>query len=156
MNRKDMARMISETTIENLVDMIFIDPVSGIPNRKAFEFARPKFVAIIDLDSLKWINDNLGHTVGDNQLRMLGSALSSVFGDNAFHLSGDEFAVVGDILPDIHHKLKALQRTMNIFSFGVSVNLTRADKSMQMDKRDRQTMGLRSERGEAPAFQTEL
>lgn len=156
MNRNDMIRMLSETTMNDLVDMVFIDPVSGIPNRKAFEFARPKFVAIIDLDSLKWINDNLGHTVGDNQLKTLGSALQSVFGDDAFHLSGDEFAVVGDVLPDIHHKLKALQRTMNIFSFGVSVDLTRADKSMQMDKRDRQAMGLRSERGEVPVFDLEL
>lgn len=150
MNRADMLRFVDESSTTDLVDMIFNDPVSGIQNRNAFNRRTFKCVAIIDMDSLKWINDNLGHCAGDNQLKKLGTVLKRAFGDDAYHLSGDEFAVVGKQCYYLQDRLGGLQYHFNFFSFGTGTSLTIADKAMQRNKVVRETAGYRSTRGEAP------
>lgn len=150
MNRADMLRFVSDASDTELVDMIFMDPISGIPNRNAFNLRSSESVAIIDMDSLKWINDNLGHIAGDQQLRILGKLLSDNFGDDAYHLSGDEFAVVGHHPHPLKERLRSLQFQMNFFSFGVGATLAAADKNMQDDKGLREKAGTRAARGEAP------
>ena len=84
------------------------DPVSGLPNRRAFEemlereLARSKragspfAVAFIDLDHLKAINDRFGHAKGDEVIRSIGTALQRILRpyDFAGRYGGDEFAVV--------------------------------------------------------------
>ncbi len=150
MNKTKMKKYISKLSPKELVDMIFIDPVSDIQNRRAFDFASYTFVAIIDMDSLKWVNDNLGHLVGDKLLRVLGGSLDSLFGGNAYHLSGDEFAVVGNNLKTIFSGLSKLRRNHNSFSFGVGRDLRSADHDMQFDKKKRELSGERAHRGDAP------
>jgi diguanylate cyclase (GGDEF)-like protein len=51
---------------------------------------------IIDLDSLKTINDNYGHLAGDELLRQVGSIIQTTVreSDRAFRYGGDEFAVL--------------------------------------------------------------
>jgi len=156
MNRDDMLRFILDAPDTDLVDMIFIDPISGIQNRNAFNRITPDAVAIIDMDSLKWINDNLGHMAGDQQLRILGRVLQRAFGDDAYHLSGDEFAVVGNSGEYLRDRLEGLQHNMNFFSFGTGPNLNIADKNMQLDKKMRENDGTRAPRGEAPPLKVPL
>jgi len=84
------------------------DTLTGIPNRRGFEeqarkvygdaaFLK-KHVAVIsvDMDRLKQINDEFGHTAGDDALRRVATALSTVAGDNTAigRTGGDEFCVV--------------------------------------------------------------
>lgn len=150
MNRADMLRFVSGASDTELVDMIFMDPISGIPNRNAFNLRSAESVAIIDMDSLKWINDNMGHIAGDHQLRILGKLLTDCFDGDAYHLSGDEFAVVGKRGEFLRDRLVKLQHNMNFFSFGVGPNLNIADKNMQLDKTIRENAGTRSPRGMPP------
>ncbi len=141
---------------DELVDLVFTDPISGIPNRNAFNLRNIESVAIIDIDSLKWINDNLGHLAGDSQLRILGRVLQRAFGGEAYHLSGDEFAVVDSDVEYLQDRLEGLQYNMNFFSFGVGRNLTDADVDMQRNKEQREKDGTRAPRGEAPPMKVEL
>jgi diguanylate cyclase (GGDEF)-like protein len=85
-----------------------VDPLTGLGNRRAFdealtiEIARsererePLSVGLVDLDSLKRINDRLGHLEGDRCLRETARAMERTLRstDLCFRWGGDEFAVV--------------------------------------------------------------
>jgi diguanylate cyclase (GGDEF)-like protein len=83
------------------------DPLTGLPNRTAFEeylvgaigrsvSGSHVAVLLMDLDGFKDINDTLGHHCGDQVLqvvaRRLGEAIDA--GGSVARLGGDEFAVV--------------------------------------------------------------
>jgi diguanylate cyclase (GGDEF)-like protein len=78
------------------------DGLTSLANRRAFDDAlaeRPKgALAILDLDRFKAVNDTLGHHVGDDVLRTVGSVLhaaeSNHRGLRAFRLGGEEFALL--------------------------------------------------------------
>jgi diguanylate cyclase (GGDEF)-like protein len=81
------------------------DALTGLLNRKAFVDGlsapcvgvRGRFaLLLIDLDSFKGINDNLGHLAGDKVLRTVADRLQGSIrpGDIAARIGGDEFAVL--------------------------------------------------------------
>jgi diguanylate cyclase (GGDEF)-like protein len=91
-----------------------IDPLSGVPNRRAFldganrllvrqrlEF-EPLAVFLFDLDRFKAINDQLGHGTGDSVLQIFAAAATRTLGADVLfgRIGGEEFAAmlpVGDI-----------------------------------------------------------
>jgi len=91
-----------------------VDPLSGVPNRRAFLDGanrllaqqsfdpEPLAVLLFDLDRFKAINDRLGHGTGDAVLRMFASTASRTLGSDVVfgRIGGEEFAAmlpVGDI-----------------------------------------------------------
>jgi diguanylate cyclase (GGDEF)-like protein len=104
-----------------------IDPVTGIPNRNAFqkasEFMQSEAASvtllIVDVDHFKQINDAYGHGMGDAALRRVATALTNRFrvSDCVARIGGDEFAVLlrgtgaenGDA---IRQKAEALNRDL--------------------------------------------
>lgn len=84
------------------------DPLTGLPNRAAFQAELSAVCAsartdgrnialhYIDLDRFKSVNDTLGHDAGDQLLREVALRLRRVMGpsDIAARLGGDEFVVV--------------------------------------------------------------
>jgi len=82
----------------------FHDPLTGLANRRALEqrldqlTARAKLddrfaLLLMDLDRFKEVNDQLGHHIGDELLREVGTRLSSLTGiELAARIGGDEFA----------------------------------------------------------------
>ena len=94
---------------ESLADT---DPLTGLANRRFFqeqldrEYDRarrhpePFTIAYIDLDNFKYVNDSMGHDVGDELLQVVASnlAMNIRSTDFAARLGGDEFSVLFPIL----------------------------------------------------------
>ncbi|MEP7303489.1 MAG: GGDEF domain-containing protein [Caldimonas sp.] len=85
--------------------MVEVDPLTRLPNRRHFHDLATKAVQpspelaavlVFDIDRLKHINEVLGHAVGDEALRQIGTALRETLRrrDVAGRLGGDEFAAV--------------------------------------------------------------
>lgn len=93
---------------ERLRQMATHDVLTGLPNRTlAIERAQWKLaqakrtheslaVLIMDLDGFKKVNDGLGHTAGDELLKMVATRLRPVFrsSDTLARLGGDEFCAL--------------------------------------------------------------
>jgi diguanylate cyclase (GGDEF)-like protein len=88
--------------------MARVDGLTGLLNRRSLDETLPGEIGrhsryggvfsliIIDLDSLKTINDNYGHLAGDELLRQIGGIIQNTVreADRAFRYGGDEFAIV--------------------------------------------------------------
>jgi len=77
------------------------DPLTGLPNRRAFEEVLetqppPAAVLMLDLDHFKRINDTFGHETGDQVLIQVAALLQQTLGASAFcaRLGGEEFCVL--------------------------------------------------------------
>jgi diguanylate cyclase (GGDEF)-like protein len=109
-NRDDLASLNRqlESLLRHERELARTDPLTGLPNRRLFDDAlrravarnrrdgKPVAIGVFDLDHFKRLNDTRGHAVGDDALRSVAAALTSVVraGDVAARLGGDEFAVV--------------------------------------------------------------
>jgi diguanylate cyclase (GGDEF)-like protein len=94
--------------IDRLSSQVFVDFVTGLFNRRAFEehltveldrarrYERPLSILLLDLDGFKEVNDSFGHAVGDQVLRSVGEILRAIFRttDRVCRYGGDEFAVI--------------------------------------------------------------
>jgi diguanylate cyclase (GGDEF)-like protein len=84
-----------------------VDPLTGLPNRRAFleggaQLAhridtdpRPAAVLLVDLDHFKTINDSFGHALGDRVLQVFAETAIANIGphDLIGRLGGEEFAI---------------------------------------------------------------
>lgn len=79
------------------------DPLTGLPNRRAFEEAYADHlangtalcVAVCDIDHFKLVNDGFGHAVGDRVLKAIGDALAEQCGEHIVaRYGGEEFVVL--------------------------------------------------------------
>lgn len=166
MNLETLIRRAEDMTQEELVRALYVDPLTGIWNRCAFEETdHTGPLAIVDLDSLKWVNDNLGHRAGDAALIQLAEILESIFEDEVYRLGGDEFVVLASSREALLGGLLMAQsdaRKKNVhspayfchnsaaFSFGLGEDLVQADQMLREDKIAREIAGERASRGEAP------
>lgn len=95
-----------------LEDLVFYDPLTKLPNRKLFEDRLSQVfkisdtskdqstVLFLDLDRFKFINDSLGHGIGDEFLKIVSERLveNVRYTDTVARFSGDEFAI---LLPNL-------------------------------------------------------
>jgi diguanylate cyclase (GGDEF)-like protein len=103
-NRAIEQRLVQE--IQKMARMAGEDPLTGLPNRRAFDMvidsavanahSEPFAVLLIDLNDFKPINDRYGHETGDEALRAFSVRLATLVRDADFvaRIGGDEFAVV--------------------------------------------------------------
>jgi len=106
--------------MEEIRRLAYVDTVTGLPNRAAFEerlsqalalagrYERRLAVLCLDLDNFKRINDSLGHTIGDLLLKEIGGRLVAALrrsdtvsrnqpddhDQSLARLGGDEFIVL--------------------------------------------------------------
>jgi diguanylate cyclase len=106
-----LQRRALREAMERLELLATHDELTGLPNRRyihdwmAHEEARssrigaPLCLAIIDLDHFKRVNDTLGHSVGDQVLRVFTGAVGDVLrdGDVMARWGGEEFVLA---MPD--------------------------------------------------------
>lgn len=90
---------------EKLVHLSTRDVMTGLYNRRFFEAEMerldrgrrfPVSIIMVDIDSLKVVNDTLGHEAGDRLILMAARALKGAFRveDVTARIGGDEFAVL--------------------------------------------------------------
>jgi two-component system, cell cycle response regulator len=107
---KDRERLAEELQQANkqLSMMAMSDPLTGLPNRRAFEEALVRDLArterqggsltliLVDADHFKKVNDTYGHQGGDTVLRALSDVLreSTRSSDVAARVGGEEFALI--------------------------------------------------------------
>ncbi|MEW6717830.1 MAG: sensor domain-containing diguanylate cyclase [Chloroflexota bacterium] len=86
----------------------FTDPLTGIPNRRAFDkrldeevrrakrYNRVFTLIMMDIDGFKKINDRYGHPQGDKALQLVANNIYMTLRDTDFlvRFGGDEFAVI--------------------------------------------------------------
>lgn len=90
------------------------DFLTGLPNRRLLEdrfqqaiaqatrHCRSLALLLLDVDGFKWVNDRLGHAIGDRLLKSLVRRLTAGIrsADTACRYGGDEFVL---LLPEIDH-----------------------------------------------------
>lgn len=86
--------------------LAYTDMMTGIKNRTAFEAVvselreKPSksetILLIVDMNRLKFINDNYGHSKGDDAIIAIAEHMTREFSENCqcFRIGGDEFAVI--------------------------------------------------------------
>ncbi|MCB5199915.1 GGDEF domain-containing protein [Loktanella sp. TSTF-M6] len=100
----DRART-AENSERRMTMLSLTDALTGIPNRRSFEWMMSDWVAghdavglmMIDIDHFKLYNDTMGHPAGDGCLRRVAATLSAVaLGPHVqiARIGGEEFAVV--------------------------------------------------------------
>jgi GGDEF domain-containing protein len=166
----DLRGRVDQMDPDQLRSALLTHELTGIPNRRAYaESDKKPAQASIDVDSLKWINDNAGHPGGDELLKTVAQALHEESGGNAFHISGDEFAVQGDSQEALESTMARAKdrlagatltfahpdgRTVELkgvgLSHGTGRTLEEADANLAAAKQGRQSQGLRAARGEQP------
>lgn len=155
--KNDLLKRIKNMTMCELYEEIYRDHLTGCLNRRAFDDDERKYVCIVDLDSLKYLNDNISHRAGDEILCSLSKALIDNFGkDNVYRLSGDEFAVKSHRPIGVHRRMEQLRDQFPVFCYGFGVSLKFADSDLKADKHERLISGLRADRGECPPWINQL
>ena len=158
MKKQELRTVLTDLTTTQLVEVVFCDVQTGTLNRRAFVEAEarktlPWAVALVDVDSLKWVNDVLGHAAGDKLLLEVASALQARLGDdNVYRMGGDEFAVRHLHLDTLRGHLELAQLACPKFSYGVGADLAEADYRLNGNKERRLLKGDRAMRGRRPPW----
>lgn len=173
----EQRRRVEQMSPEEMRRELLVDPLTNLGNRRAYEERTHLPVQVaVDADSLKWINDNMGHGAGDQLLREIGSVLDDAIGllglddqHAVFHISGDEFVVEARSQEDAEAIVeKALELAADIeievtlpdgtqitkkgvgFSYGIGSTLEAADVALGEGKAKREAAGERAGRGQEP------
>ena len=99
---------------ESIIRLAYNDILTDLPNRTQFELkiennikraksTKSKFALLfLDLDNFKYINDTLGHNIGDLLLIQTANRLKTVLKDLDFiaRLGGDEFVIISESKDD--------------------------------------------------------
>ncbi|MEH7255301.1 EAL domain-containing protein, partial [Neobacillus niacini] len=105
--------------------LAYHDPLTDLPNRRLFQEKLERSLDVsktlqsklavmyIDLDRFKYINDTLGHSVGDLLLKKISTRIKELLGENDVlaRLGGDEFAV---LLPNINDINRVIEYSKNM------------------------------------------
>jgi diguanylate cyclase (GGDEF)-like protein len=111
--RKKMEERLARSEAE-LHALAFKDSLTGLHNRRSFqtilqgvldEARKAKTLSallLLDIDRFKYVNDTLGHAVGDELIVVFAQRLVSVVGEAGYvsRLGGDEFAIILPVLHD--------------------------------------------------------
>ncbi|MBM6619611.1 sensor domain-containing protein [Bacillus suaedaesalsae] len=164
----------SRNTEETLKHLSNFDLVTELPNRRMFYHSldvalqdpsnRKLAVLYLDLDRFKYMNDSLGHHVGDQILQIIAVRLRQIVRkhDLVARLGGDEFAV---LLKNVHDDAEVTEVSERILSkirqpfeldgheytlttsIGVSIYPEHAETAENLIKRADQAMYLAKEKG---------
>lgn len=134
-------RKNTELKLKELADF---DPLTNCYNRRmglilleeklkySKRYQKKCVICFIDQDNLKYINDNYGHDIGDDSLKLLAKTIKSEIRDSDIlcRIGGDEFFIIFpdcvknsalSVINRIKNKLKDINKNLDFyidFSFG--------------------------------------
>lgn len=132
-------------TVEHLENLYNRDMLTGLYNRRGYEMFFEEYyeecvrdkkglvVMLLDMDDLKTINDNLGHSEGDYGLCAISEAMTAAAQDDeiCMRTGGDEFVVLAKDYTDEkveefkkrlrEHMTKRVERDRKRFEVNVSI-----------------------------------
>ena len=118
------AEIANHIFLDKLEYLSNVDVLTGVLNRNCMNVnvdelslklklnPQPFTVAFCDLNGLKIINDNRGHSTGDKLIKEAAALLSEIFtGDQIYRAGGDEFAIISTngSEADFEEKVKTLR-----------------------------------------------
>ncbi|MBE6022561.1 MAG: diguanylate cyclase [Cellulosilyticum sp.] len=123
--RVGMTITILQVYINNMSQMISVDPLTQLNNRnqflkyllhkmKSYDHSKALYLLIIDVDYFKKINDQYGHIEGDKALTQIAAVLKQVCKDEkhfACRYGGDEFIIVCEVKDE--NDIKSLCQQIN-------------------------------------------
>ena len=123
--------------------LAFYDTLTGVLSRRALEQELLKLgnrkyaIAMVDLDFFKKINDNYGHDIGDEVLKMVASILDkTLYKAKVFRYGGEEFVVlfVGKSYNEIMTQLERTRRAIEQRPFIVRSDNRPVEKPEKINK----------------------
>jgi len=150
---QNLQQEVEEKT-RQLVESLFIDPLTQLPNREKLivDFEKKKYVGLLNIDSFKEINDFYGVEIGDIVLKKVGEILNDV--RNVYKLAGDEFGIIDNDLENLKQDLLKISDVLNntkielekniiielTMSFGIGESLSQADMALKYSKSTKNKM----------------
>ncbi len=136
--------------LENMRRMSFVDELTGLLNRRGFHSLALQHIKIAqrsdrelilffaDLDGLKQINDNFGHTEGDRALKTIASIMKSTLrsSDLIARFGGDEFTILAidapqhnieNILARLRYQLEKSNQSNQHYQLALSIGVAKFD-----------------------------
>lgn len=169
--RQDAAqrKRVADMTPEEKDRALLTDRLTGLHNDRWLDenIDAHSHIVAFDADSLKWVNDNLGHEQGDKLLEAWGEAIKSATNMGA-RVGGDEFFALADSKMQaevIAAKVKGALNRATItaetpggeitiqgigVSFGIGTDRKTADEKLNQHKQAREASGERAGRGQEP------
>lgn len=100
-------KSIQSKSMYDLIMLAYIDHLTGVGNRNLLEELRSDFenddyffVAMVNVDNLKWRNDTWGYGAGDELLKHIALDLQKAAAW-VFRLGGDEFLLIDNYDPTL-------------------------------------------------------
>lgn len=164
-------KRVAEMTPDELRAALHTDELTGLRNGRWMNEHKGDYshVVAFDADSLKWVNDNMGHASGDLLLQAWGEALRAAAPATGTRKGGDEFFALANseqegaaIAAEVRRILDAAVITAETptgetvtitgvgVSFGIGTDEGKADARLTEHKAARQAAGERAGRGEQP------
>jgi len=128
-----------------LLEQAYVDVLTEIPNRRSFmakaerqlqQKTPGQYLAMIDIDNFKKVNDRFGHDIGDEVLKRVAVHIkASMAGYEFARLGGEEFAVFFQGLEQVaaEHQVAALCRRvredLGAHPVTISIGLARVDSA---------------------------
>lgn len=102
-------------------ELSYIDNLTKVKNRRALDEKQKEitnnniacWIALIDMDNFKSINDKFGHDQGDGALIYLAQNLSDKFNNSVYRYGGDEFVIYSqDSYEEIESKINVINEAL--------------------------------------------
>lgn len=101
---KIIAKPVEKVSNGGDIDYYYLathDQLTGLKNRRAFDEDQKTLILdqcsiiSVDVNNLKYMNDNYGHEIGDLLIKSVGNALAHNFDiENSYRFGGDEFLAI--------------------------------------------------------------
>jgi GGDEF domain-containing protein len=162
-------------TEDEKIRALLTDELTGLGNRRAWEEAeRMPVQAMVDVEGLKWINDNVGWALGDALLLTMANAIREQ-NVKGYRLGGDEFVFEGETRASVEAIVDGVRRQVGEADFeatfadgsrrrfrgatihaGIGATLDEAHAALNGDKKAGIASGERAPRGSRPRRLTEV